>query len=87
MLNNRNRIFFFAGENSLKERYDFRGKYIRLRVKAEADDFGELMLDISEALVKNSLFEQALVFQEKLVNSQRYKATLRIRIHRMRIRI
>ena len=71
---------FFGGKISQRGRYDFRGKYIPLRVKAEADDFGELMLDISEALVKNSLFEQALVFQEKLVNSQRCKATLRISI-------
>ena len=40
-------------------------------VEADPEEFGELMLDISEAFVKNSLFEEALVFQEKLVNSEK----------------
>lgn len=41
-------------------------------VEADPEEFGELMLDISEAFVKNSLFEEALVFQEKLVNSENF---------------
>ena len=39
--------------------------------EADAEDFGDLMLDISEALVKNKHYENALIFLEKLVNSER----------------
>ena len=40
-------------------------------LEADADDFGDLMFDICEALIKNKEFESALLFLEKLVGSER----------------
>ena len=43
-----------------------------LFVEADPEEFGDFLLDISEALTKNSRFEAALPFLEKLIHSEKY---------------
>ena len=44
---------------------------LEMFLEAEANDFGDFMLDIVEALMKNKHYPSALEFLEKLVNSDR----------------
>jgi len=41
-------------------------------VEANPEDFGDMLLDISEALLKNKQYEKGILFFEKLVNSESY---------------
>eukprot|EP00092_Neocalanus_flemingeri_P103950 GFUD01133072.1.p1 GENE.GFUD01133072.1~~GFUD01133072.1.p1 ORF type:complete len:926 (+),score=328.00 GFUD01133072.1:114-2891(+) len=41
-------------------------------LEAETDQFGDLMLDMGEAMLKEKLWTKALPFYEKLVESERY---------------
>jgi len=41
-------------------------------LEADTDQFGDLMLDMGEAMVKEKLWERALPFYEKLVESEKY---------------
>jgi len=41
-------------------------------IEADPEDFGDLTIEIAEALMKNKLFEDAVQFFDKLVQSQRY---------------
>ena len=45
-------------------------------LEADPEDFGDLMLDISEALAKNKEYESALLFLRKLVDSERLESLL-----------
>ena len=45
-------------------------------LEADPEDFGDLMLDISEALAKNKEYESALLFLRKLVDSERLEYLL-----------
>lgn len=45
---------------------------LSLFLEADPEEFGDFMLEIAEALMKNKHFKDAILYFEKLVNSERY---------------
>ena len=48
----------------------FQGLF-KLFLEADPEDFGDLILEIAEALMKNRVFEEAAPFFQNLVNSEK----------------